>query len=72
MVTSTFGDMLYFPKASDKDEFPSPDALKHHIILSSKPPKVKNGSKERSSMDKESSDDELEYQKVSEQYFFFF
>ncbi|PWA47886.1 phosphoinositide phospholipase C family, EF-hand domain pair [Artemisia annua] len=63
MVTSTFGDMLYFPKPTDKDEFPSPDALKHHIILSSKPPKVKNVSKERSSMDKESSDDELEDQK---------
>ncbi|GKC12283.1 phosphoinositide phospholipase C 6 [Tanacetum coccineum] len=52
MVTSIFGDRLYFPKASDKDEFPSPNALKHHIILSSKPPKVKNASKERSSVDR--------------------
>ncbi|KAL8257485.1 hypothetical protein R6Q59_029526 [Mikania micrantha] len=58
MVTSTFGDMLYHPKPSDKEELPSPDALKHHIILSTKPPKEylqsKNVGKERSS------DDELE------------
>ncbi|KAI3815979.1 hypothetical protein L1987_15663 [Smallanthus sonchifolius] len=64
MVTSIFGDMLYFPKASDKDAFPSPDALKHQIILSTKPPKEylqsKNVGKERSSLDKDSSDDELE------------
>ncbi|KAK9059712.1 hypothetical protein SSX86_020416 [Deinandra increscens subsp. villosa] len=64
MVTSIFGDMLYFPKESDKDEFPSPDALKHHIILSTKPPKEylqsKHAGKERSSADKDSSDDELE------------
>ncbi|GKA83225.1 phosphoinositide phospholipase C 6-like protein [Tanacetum coccineum] len=52
MVTSIFSDRLYFPKASDKDDFPSPDALKHHIILSSKPPKVKNASKERLSVDR--------------------
>ncbi|KAL8242276.1 hypothetical protein R6Q59_012578 [Mikania micrantha] len=72
MVTSTFGDMLYFPKESDKDEFPSPDALKHHVILSTKPPKEylrsKNVGKERSSVDKEdkdSSDDELEDHKHS-------
>ncbi|XP_076931150.1 phosphoinositide phospholipase C 6-like [Bidens hawaiensis] len=64
MVTSTFGDMLYDPKESDKDAFPSPDALKHQIILSTKPPKEylqsKNAGKERSSVDKDSSSDELE------------
>lgn len=69
MVTSTFGDMLYYPKASDKVEFPSPDALKYQIILSTKPPKeylhCKNVGKDRSSMDKDSSDDELEDQRVS-------
>nr|KAJ0194288.1 hypothetical protein LSAT_V11C800394360 [Lactuca sativa] len=64
MVTSTFGDMLYFPHPSDKDEFPSPDELKYHIILSTKPPKEylpsKNAHKRRSSVDKDSSDDEWE------------
>ncbi|KAI7732419.1 hypothetical protein M8C21_028326, partial [Ambrosia artemisiifolia] len=55
MVTSTFGDMLYFPKESDKEQFPSPDALKNQIILSTTPPKEylqsKNVGKERSSDD---------------------
>ncbi|KAJ0678403.1 putative phosphoinositide phospholipase C [Helianthus annuus] len=64
MVTSTFGDMLYYPKESDKDALPSPDALKHHIILSTKPPKEylqsKNTGKEHASVDKDSSSDELE------------
>ncbi|KAI3731141.1 hypothetical protein L1987_62324 [Smallanthus sonchifolius] len=55
MVTSTFGDMLYFPKASDKEELPSPDALKHQIILSTKPPKEYLQSKK--------SDDEAEDQR---------
>ncbi|XP_076940771.1 phosphoinositide phospholipase C 6-like isoform X4 [Bidens hawaiensis] len=62
MVTSTFGDMLYYPKESDKDAFPSPDALKHQIILSTKPPKEylqsKNAGKERSLVDKDSSSDD--------------
>lgn len=39
MVTEIFEDMLYCPKTGDKDEFPSPDSLKHRIILSTKPPK---------------------------------
>ncbi|KAI3517432.1 hypothetical protein L1887_16646 [Cichorium endivia] len=64
MVTSTFGDMLYFPHPSDKDEFPSPDELKYHIILSTKAPKEylrpKHARKRRSSVDKDSSDDEWE------------
>ncbi|KAJ0489518.1 putative phosphoinositide phospholipase C [Helianthus annuus] len=64
MVTSTFGDMLYYPKESDKDALPSPDALKHQIILSTKPPKEylqsKNAGKEHASVDKDSSSDELE------------
>ncbi|XP_071732765.1 phosphoinositide phospholipase C 6-like isoform X7 [Rutidosis leptorrhynchoides] len=71
MVTSTFGDMLYFPKVSDKYECPSPDALKYQIILSTKPPKeylqCKNLGKERSSVDKDSSDDELEDHRVSQE-----
>ncbi|CAH1438749.1 unnamed protein product [Lactuca virosa] len=39
MVTEIFGDVLYCPKAGGNDEFLSPDALKHHIILSTKQPK---------------------------------
>ncbi|XP_076939128.1 phosphoinositide phospholipase C 6-like isoform X5 [Bidens hawaiensis] len=39
MVTSIFGDMLYLPKESDEEKLPSPDALKHQIILSTKEPK---------------------------------
>ncbi|MFS8013061.1 putative phosphoinositide phospholipase C [Helianthus anomalus] len=39
MATEIFGDMLYCPKAGDSDEFPSPEELKHRIILSTKPPK---------------------------------
>ncbi|KAK1421334.1 hypothetical protein QVD17_23585 [Tagetes erecta] len=39
MVTRIFGDMLYCPKAEDQDEFPSPEALKHRVLLSTKPPK---------------------------------
>ncbi|KAF5800970.1 putative phosphoinositide phospholipase C [Helianthus annuus] len=39
MATEIFGDMLYCPKAGDNDEFPSPEELKHRIILSTKPPK---------------------------------
>ncbi|KAI3793222.1 hypothetical protein L1987_35838 [Smallanthus sonchifolius] len=39
MATEIFGDMLYCPKTGDSDEFPSPEELKYHIILSTKPPK---------------------------------
>lgn len=39
MVTQVFGDMLYCPESDGLDEFPSPNELKHKIILSTKPPK---------------------------------
>ncbi|KAK9061058.1 hypothetical protein SSX86_018238 [Deinandra increscens subsp. villosa] len=40
MATDIFGDMLYHPKTGDnEDEYPSPDELKYHVILSTKPPK---------------------------------
>ncbi|XP_076912196.1 phosphoinositide phospholipase C 6-like [Bidens hawaiensis] len=56
-----FWDMLYLPKESDKEELPSPDALKHQIILSTKEPKEYLESK---NVDKEqSSDDEPDDQK---------
>ncbi|CAL9163621.1 unnamed protein product [Musa hybrid cultivar] len=39
MVTETFGDMLYYPDSESHKEFPSPEALKKRIIISTKPPK---------------------------------
>ncbi|KAJ0909436.1 putative phosphoinositide phospholipase C [Helianthus annuus] len=39
MVTEIFGDKLYRPEAGDHNEFPSPEALKHRILLSTKLPK---------------------------------
>ncbi|URE07537.1 zinc finger CCCH domain-containing protein [Musa troglodytarum] len=39
MVMETFGDMLYYPDSESLKEFPSPEALKHRIIISTKPPK---------------------------------
>ncbi|KAK9282779.1 hypothetical protein L1049_011000 [Liquidambar formosana] len=39
MVTQTFGDNLYYPDSEGIEEFPSPEALKHQILLSTKPPK---------------------------------
>ncbi|CAA6656883.1 unnamed protein product [Spirodela intermedia] len=39
MVTETFGDMLYYPESASRENFPSPEALKKRIILSTKPPK---------------------------------
>ncbi|CAA6654763.1 unnamed protein product [Spirodela intermedia] len=39
MVTQTFEDTLYYPKSEFLNEFPSPEALKRRIILSTKPPK---------------------------------
>ncbi|XP_052186454.1 phosphoinositide phospholipase C 6-like isoform X2 [Diospyros lotus] len=39
MVTEVFGELLYHSESGCSEEFPSPEALKHHIILSTKPPK---------------------------------
>lgn len=39
MITQTFGIMLYHPEADCLSEFPSPESLKHRIIISTKPPK---------------------------------
>lgn len=39
MVKETFGDILYYPKDECRAEFPSPESLKHKIIISTKPPK---------------------------------
>ncbi|PON37567.1 Phosphoinositide phospholipase C family [Parasponia andersonii] len=39
MITQTLGDMLYYPESDCLKEFPSPESLKHRIIISTKPPK---------------------------------
>ncbi|XVE52497.1 hypothetical protein DITRI_Ditri02bG0126800 [Diplodiscus trichospermus] len=39
MVTQTFGTMLYYPESDCLNELPSPESLKHRIIISTKPPK---------------------------------
>ncbi|KAL6545167.1 Phosphoinositide phospholipase C 6 [Orobanche hederae] len=66
MVTQIFGDMLYCPESGCLEGFPSPEALKHKIILSTKPPKEylgMNNNKDgepSSPKEKDSSDDEPE------------
>ncbi|KAF8402650.1 hypothetical protein HHK36_010739 [Tetracentron sinense] len=70
MVTETFGDMLFYPESQSLEEFPSPDALKYRIIISTKPPKEyleSKGSKDKGNdlqEEKDSSDDEA-WTKVS-------
>lgn len=39
MAIRIFGELLYYPEPGCFHEFPSPEELKHHIILSTKPPK---------------------------------
>lgn len=39
MAIQIFGELLYYPEPGCFTEFPSPEELKHHIILSTKPPK---------------------------------
>lgn len=62
MVTHVFGDMLYCPESDGLDEFPSPNDLKHKIILSTKPPKeyldTNKVGKTSAMQEKDSSDDE--------------
>ncbi|WCJ29178.1 Phosphoinositide phospholipase C 4 [Euphorbia peplus] len=42
MITETFADMLYVPEYEYLEELPSPEDLKHRIIISTKPPKKYN------------------------------
>ncbi|KAF3775883.1 Phosphoinositide phospholipase C 6 [Nymphaea thermarum] len=39
MVSETFGDMLFYPESGSLQKFPSPESLKHRILISTKPPK---------------------------------
>ncbi|KAJ6311897.1 hypothetical protein OIU77_013614 [Salix suchowensis] len=53
MVTQTFGVMLYYPESDSLVQFPSPESLKHRIIISTKPPKEyleSNGIKQKGAL----------------------
>lgn len=39
MLTQTFGEMLFCPESECLVELPTPEELKHRIIVSTKPPK---------------------------------
>lgn len=39
MLSQVFGKMLFCPESDCLKEFPSPEELKHRIIISTKPPK---------------------------------
>lgn len=38
MVKEVFGDMLYIPESPHQKQFPSPENLKHKVMISTKPP----------------------------------
>ncbi|VFQ80435.1 unnamed protein product [Cuscuta campestris] len=46
MIKQTFGDMLYSPGTECLKEFPSPESLKKRVIISTKPPKEYQQTKE--------------------------
>ncbi|KAM0013248.1 putative phosphoinositide phospholipase C [Helianthus debilis subsp. tardiflorus] len=51
MVTEIFEDTLYCPKAGDHNEFPSPEALKYRVLLSTKTPKDQHRDRINSNQD---------------------
>ncbi|EEF36769.1 1-phosphatidylinositol-4,5-bisphosphate phosphodiesterase, putative [Ricinus communis] len=63
MITEIFGNMLYSPECDCLQELPSPEDLKHRIIISTKPPEKFHKSKSvkikgnNSQKDKDSDDD---------------
>ncbi|WOG94049.1 hypothetical protein DCAR_0313340 [Daucus carota subsp. sativus] len=63
MAIRIFGELLYYPEPGCFHEFPSPEELKHHIILSTKPPKEylesKNDKDSASSVKKDMAIEEL-------------
>lgn len=62
MVMQTFGNMLLYPESDCVKEFPSPEELKHRIVISAKPPKQyledKQSSSRGSNSNKEIDSDE--------------
>ncbi|XP_038980895.1 phosphoinositide phospholipase C 4-like [Phoenix dactylifera] len=68
MITGIFGDMLYYPQTETLEDFPSPDALKKMIIISSKRPKENNSQKGKVTSDDETSATEFTEQKPELEY----
>ncbi|OAY83545.1 Phosphoinositide phospholipase C 6, partial [Ananas comosus] len=74
MIAQTFGDMLYCPQTQSMKEFPSPEALKYRIIISTKPPKEfleskaykSDDRKENNSSDEEDWGKEIAYRAIAE------
>ncbi|XP_051131894.1 phosphoinositide phospholipase C 4-like [Andrographis paniculata] len=62
MLTQTFGKMLFYPDSDCLAEFPSPEDLKHRIIISTKPPKeyleAQTNKEKENSLQKEKDSDE--------------
>ncbi|GMI92216.1 phosphatidylinositol-specific phospholipase C4 [Hibiscus trionum] len=69
MVMQTFGNMLFYPESDCVKEFPSPEELKHRIIISTKPPKEyledKSLSNRRSNSQKDKDSDEETWGRMS-------
>ncbi|XP_058766181.1 phosphoinositide phospholipase C 4-like [Vicia villosa] len=65
MITQTFGDMLFCPNDENLNNIPSPEELKHRIMISTKPPKeylnsksVKESSKQLPKSNSKDSDED--------------
>lgn len=63
MLTQTFGEMLFCPESECLEELPTPEELKHRIIVSTKPPKeyleakASDDKRNNSQREKDSDDD---------------
>ncbi|XP_021891785.1 phosphoinositide phospholipase C 4-like [Carica papaya] len=61
MLIQTFEGTLFYPESESLEEFPSPEKLKHRIIISTKPPKEyleANRKNRRSNSEKENDSDD--------------
>ncbi|XP_019706020.1 phosphoinositide phospholipase C 4 isoform X2 [Elaeis guineensis] len=68
MISQTFGDMLYRPQTETLEVFPSPDALKRMIIISTKLPKENNSRKGKQTFDEETLAKQFTEQKPEFEY----
>lgn len=65
MLSQVFGKMLFYPESECLKEVPSPEELKHRIIISTKPPKeyleaqTLKGSESSSALKRKDSDDDV-------------
>ncbi|KAK2974618.1 hypothetical protein RJ640_025912 [Escallonia rubra] len=64
MITETFGEMLFCPESECLTKLPSPEEMKHRIIISTKPPKEyleakRSEDKPKDSQKEKDSDDDV-------------